>query len=60
MWGLVDYKKCLKMRKMPVKDMYLCAMILRNAHVTMNGNVTSETMDILPPKFEDWVAQGPR
>ena len=39
-WNLVDYKKVLKMRQMRVDEMYLVAMILRNAYVTVSANNT--------------------
>ena len=39
-WAFVDYKKGLKIRKMPVGAIYLCAMLLRNALNTLHaGNV---------------------
>jgi hypothetical protein len=60
MWNLVDYKKVLKMRKMRVKDMYLVAMLLRNAYVTLSANNTAEYFDCLPPSLETWVSQGPK
>jgi hypothetical protein len=60
MWSLVDYKKVLKMRKMQVGKMYLTAIILRNAHVTMNGCNTSATFRLLPPTLEEWRESGPR
>jgi hypothetical protein len=60
MWRLVDYKKALKIRKMRVAEMYLLAMLLRNAYVTMNGSQTSKYFSIEPPSFSEWVAQGPR
>jgi hypothetical protein len=41
-WTLVDYKKVLKMHKMPVRDMYMTAMLLRDAFVTLNGCNTCE------------------
>lgn len=59
-WSLVDYKKVLKMRKMPVQDMYLVAMLLRNAYVTVSGGNTSEYFNCLPPTLEAWVAAGPQ
>lgn len=59
MWSMVDYKKVLKMQLMPVKNIYLTAMILRNAHVTMNGGVTAEYFNLVPPTFETWTSRGP-
>jgi hypothetical protein len=60
MWATLQYKKLLKMRSMPVGNMCLAAMILRNAHVTMNGCHTSEYFNCLPPTFEEWINEGPR
>ena len=59
MWSMVDYKKMLKMQLMPVKNIYLTAMILRNAYVTMNGGTTAEYFNIIPPSFETWCGGGP-
>ncbi len=56
---LVDYKNVLKMRKMPVKQMYLTAMILRNALNTLRPNNTSQYYSLLPPTLENWLSQGP-
>ena len=50
---MVDYKYALKIRRMPVAAMYLSAMILRNAHICMNGGITSHYFNCLPPIFED-------
>jgi hypothetical protein len=60
MWSYVDYKKALKMRTTNVANTYLTAMLLRNAHVTMNGCTTSSYFSIIPPTFEDWISQGPK
>lgn len=60
MWKLLDYKHGLKIRTMPIGKLYLTAMILRNAYVTMNGCQTSTFFRLLPPSFFDWVAQGPQ
>jgi hypothetical protein len=59
MWAFMHYKYLLKLRKMTIADMYLCALLLRNAHVCMNGCQTSEYFDIVPPTFEEWTNQGP-
>ena len=58
-WKLVDYKHALQIRKMPVAEMYLIAMLLRNAYNTMNGSNTCEYFNMIPPTFESWVSQGP-
>jgi len=58
-WNLVDYKKVLKMRQMRVDEMFLVAMILRNAYVTVSANNTAEYFDCPPPSLEEWVSAGP-
>lgn len=60
MWAMVDYKKKLKIQQMQVKKIYVSAMILRNAFVTMNAGITSEYFNIVPPTFEVWTNEGPR
>ena len=57
---LLDYKHVLQLRRMPVAKICICAMILRNALVTMNGNNTAEYFSCAPPTFEEWVGLGPR
>jgi DDE superfamily endonuclease len=59
MWSMVDYKKILKMQLMPVKNIYLTAVVLRNAYVTMNGGTTAEYFNLIPPTFEVWTSNGP-
>ena len=59
-WAFVDYKHVLHMRPMPVGQICLTAIILRNAHVTMNGCNTSESLMCIPPSFEEWKSEGPR
>ena len=59
-WAYVDYRNVLKMRSMPVAQICLTAMILRNAHVCMNGCNTAESFLCHPPAFEEWIAEGPR
>ncbi len=60
MWAMTDFKKMLKIRKMPVSDIYLCAMLLRNAYNTMNGSNTALYFNLQPPTLEDWTSAGPR
>ena len=57
---LLDYEHVLQLRRMPFAKMCICAMILRNALVTMNGNNTAEYFSCAPPTFEEWVGLGPR
>jgi len=56
---LLDYRHVLKICKMPIAKMCVCALILRNALVWMNGCNTAEYFNCEPPTFEDWVSQGP-
>ncbi len=60
MWPLVDYSKVLKIRKMPVAKMYITAMIMRNAYVTINGCETTKYFNCVAPTLECWLAQGPK
>lgn len=58
---MVDYKKGLKLRKMPVGKMYFAALILlRNAFCTMNASNCASYFNMQPPSFEHWTANGPR
>ena len=59
-WSLVDYKKLLKMLKMPVSKIFLVAMILHNSYVSLNGNITSNYFELLPPPFSEWTSLGKR
>jgi len=61
LWANVDFPKGLKIRSsMRVARVFLLAIILRNAHNTMNGCETADYYGILPPTFEQWIQQGPR
>ena len=42
MWAFVDFQKNLKLRKQKIPNIFLTAMILRNAYVTMNVSKSSE------------------
>jgi hypothetical protein len=55
----VKMKQVLKMRKMPVADIYLTAMILRNALNTLKPNNTAIYFSCRPPTLEQWTALGP-
>jgi hypothetical protein len=59
-WKYCDYKHALKLRNQPLGKIFLVCMLLRNAHVTMNGNQASEYFVCEPPTFEHWVHQGPQ
>jgi hypothetical protein len=57
-WAFLDYKHVLEMRAMPVGQICLTAMILRNAHAAMNECNTSESFMCIPPSFEEWISAG--
>jgi hypothetical protein len=59
-WKFLDWKRCLKLRKQPIAKIAFVAMILRNAHVTLNACQTAEYMQMIPPTLEEWLSQGPR
>ena len=55
-WAYVDYRNVSKMRSISVAQIFLTAVILRNAHVCMNGSKL-----YMPPScFEEYIAKGPR
>jgi hypothetical protein len=58
-WAINSYEKVLHMVNMPVKQMYLTALMLRNAVNTMQPNNTLQYFNLLPPNLEEWLAQGP-
>ena len=39
--------------------LYFCAMLLRNAYVTMNSGITQHYFDCDPPTLEEWLERGP-
>jgi hypothetical protein len=57
MWKMCDYRKVLKLRKMPVSNMFKCVMILRNLHVTMNGCNASSYFTCMPPSYEHYTSK---
>ena len=59
-WKYCDYRHILKLRNQPVGKIVFVCMLLRNAHVTMNGNQAGEYFICHPPTFEHWVSQGPQ
>ena len=60
MWKYLDYKHVLSLKKQPLAKIIFVCMLLRNAHVTMNGNQAAHYFLCQPPTFEQWVSQGPR
>jgi hypothetical protein len=53
-------RKDLQITKHAVLPTAICAMIFRNAHVTLNGNITSSYYSCIPPSLSTWTSQGPR
>jgi len=49
----------LKLSSMPVKKIYLTAMILRNSLNCFRPNQTSQYFNLPPPSFDAWISQGP-
>jgi hypothetical protein len=60
MWKYMDYKHVLSLKKQPIAKIVFVSMLLRNAHVTMNGNQTAHYFLCQPPTLEQWLSQGPR
>ena len=59
-WKYCDYRHCLQLRNQPLGKIFFVCMLLRNAHVTLNGSQTSEYFTLEPPSLEHWLSQGPR
>ena len=60
LWAYLGYKKVVELRSMHVGQICLAAMVLRNAHITMNGSNTCEYFACPPPSFDEWIKYGPR
>ena len=59
-WKFIDYSMNLKLLDMDVSAIIVSAMILRNARVTLNGNITSSHFNYRPPSLQEWTNEGPR
>jgi hypothetical protein len=57
---IVDWKLLLKLRKMPVGDICITAMIMRNALNTLKPGQTAQYFSCHPPTLDQWLSQGPR
>ncbi len=57
-WKYMDYRHVLKLKNQPVAKIVFVCMLLRNAHVTMNGCQTSMYFNCNPPSFEHWTCRG--
>jgi hypothetical protein len=60
MWSFLDYRKDLKIRRMPVAKLVFLGFILRNAYVTFNNCQTGGQFNLKAPEFEEWISAGPR
>jgi hypothetical protein len=56
---LLKWKMVLKIRQMPVGDIYLTSMIFRNAFNCLKPGQTSQYFRHRPPTLDHWLAQGP-
>ena len=55
LFAFVDYKKNQKLFLQPVAKYYLVATLLTNCHTCLNGSVTSEYFNLLPPTLEEYM-----
>ena len=55
-WPFMSYDRKLKISNMPLGAIYSTKMILRNFHVCLIGNLTSERFGISPPLLEQYAA----
>lgn len=58
-WQYIDYKHVLKLNQQPIGKIVFICMLLRNAHVCLNGCQGGEYMEMLPPTLEELTSQGP-
>lgn len=59
-WKALDYRRILQVQSMKVGQMFLTAMIFKNAYTCLNGNEASEYFDYKGPLLEEWTSAGPR
>jgi hypothetical protein len=59
-WKYCDYKYALKIRNQPLGKIFFVCMLLRNAHVTLNGNQAGAYFICHPPSLNHWLSQGPK
>jgi hypothetical protein len=52
-WAFIDFNHSLNIRKSQISMYCSATIILRNSHVTMNGNRTSQFFSCTPPNFEN-------
>ncbi len=57
-WKYIDYKHVLKLNQQPIGKIVFICMLLRNAHVCLNGCQGGEYLDMLPSTLEEWTSQG--
>ena len=60
MWAFCNYERCLKLVNQPLAKIFFVCMLLRNAHITLNGCQTSAYFNMLPPTLDDWTKNGPQ
>jgi len=60
LWAFIDWTKEMKLMKMPVADLDVVAIVLRNAYNCLNHGETSAYFECSPPAIHNWLRQGPR
>jgi hypothetical protein len=45
----------IKDQHMPLKELYFCRLLLRNCHVSLYHNQTSQKFDCVPPTLEEYL-----
>jgi hypothetical protein len=59
-WSFINQNKNLQLSNQLVISTVICVMLFINAHVTLNGNITSDYFNYLPPTLANWTKDGPR
>ena len=54
LFPFMSYSRKLNISNMNLGAMYTCKVILRNMHVMVTENLTSDRMNVEPPELEDW------
>jgi hypothetical protein len=57
LWGYVDWRKNNKVLAggANIGKVYVVATLLRNCHVCLNGSITSEYFNLVPPELEQFL-----
>jgi hypothetical protein len=60
LWRKTDFKFGLRLREQPVNEVVTFAMLMTNFWVTLNGSITSEYFNCIPPTLEEFTLSGPK